>query len=59
MPAKDNAVYIATPLKNDKLVLMQAKFKEELGVPFELTAEMLSEDTNGNSLKLKAREATL
>jgi type VI secretion system secreted protein VgrG len=59
MSAKNNAVYIATPLKDDSLVLRQATYTERLGEPFLLHADMVSLDEHLEFSKLMGKNVTL
>lgn len=59
MSAKDNPVYIATPLKDDSLVLRQATYRESLGQPFELDAELISLDESIAFDELLGKNVTL
>jgi type VI secretion system secreted protein VgrG len=44
MPAQDRLVAISTPLGDDELLLRQAQVHEELGRPFTIDVELLSDD---------------
>ncbi|MFB1034957.1 MAG: type VI secretion system tip protein TssI/VgrG, partial [Sinobacterium sp.] len=44
MPADNQLVAISTPLGDEKLLLRQAKINEELGQPFSIDVELLSDD---------------
>lgn len=59
MSAKNNPIYIATPLKDDSLVISHATFKERLGEPFLLEACMLSVDERIDFKKLLGKNLTL
>lgn len=59
MSAKNNSVYIATPLKDDSLVLKEATYTERLGEPFLLHAKMLSLDEQLDFSKIMGKNVTL
>jgi type VI secretion system secreted protein VgrG len=44
MPADNQLVAISTPLGDEKLLLRQARISEELGQPFSIDVELLSDD---------------
>jgi len=44
MPTDNQLVAISTPLGDEKLLLRQAKINEELGQPFSIDVELLSDD---------------
>ncbi|MFT6909231.1 MAG: type VI secretion system secreted protein VgrG [Oleiphilaceae bacterium] len=44
MPADNQLVAISTPLGDEKLLLRQARINEELGQPFSIDVELLSDD---------------
>jgi type VI secretion system secreted protein VgrG len=46
MPADNQLVAISTPLGDEKLLLRQARINEELGQPFSMDVELLSDDEN-------------
>jgi type VI secretion system secreted protein VgrG len=46
MPADNQLVAISTPLGDEKLILRQARINEELGQPFSIDVELLSDDEN-------------
>jgi type VI secretion system secreted protein VgrG len=46
MPADNQLVAISTPLGDEKLLLRQARINEELGQPFTMDVELLSDDEN-------------
>jgi type VI secretion system secreted protein VgrG len=46
MPTDNQLVAISTPLGDEKLLLRQAQINEELGQPFTMEVELLSDDEN-------------
>ncbi|MGQ8367233.1 type VI secretion system Vgr family protein [Glaciecola sp. 1036] len=59
MPVQKRLVSMSTPLRDDTLVLRQAKFKEALGQPFTLEVEMVSNDESLNFTDILGKTLTV
>src|SRR6185295_17091811 len=56
---KNRPIAIATPLGQDKLLLQSITIREQLGRPFEMKAELVSEEPTINFLEIVGKAVTI